>query len=87
MRYEGNEILDFSNVFKEERKVMQVHESIPSTAKTTIPKPADADLDLMMVTTYGPGQEEGSYLLRDLNVAELLDHNFDESKLKKIKVS
>lgn len=86
MRYDDNEVLDFSNVFGEERKIKQVHESVVSTSKITVPKPPEADFDLMMATNFGPGQEEGTYILRDLNIAELLDHNFDESKMKRIRI-
>lgn len=87
MRYQDIDVLNFKNAFGENRSVHQMYLSNEVPSVGTRMKPPEMDLDAMMVALYGEGEEASSHRLRDVNVASLLDYNFDESKLLRVKLA
>lgn len=86
MRYGDIPPVDFVNVFGQEKNIFNMYRGEVGVSNNFRPKPAEMDLDLMYVTLFG-GSAGDSHVLRDLNVAALLDYDFNEAKLRRVRVS
>jgi hypothetical protein len=86
MRYFDIEVIPFVNVFGEVKNLHQMYKGEPAPNSDSRMKPAEMDLDLMYSTLYGENLEGNTYQLRDANIAALLDYNFDEAKLRRVRL-
>jgi hypothetical protein len=86
MRYRNLEQTEFKNVYGESKKIYPVRREEIGSPVSIFPKLVDEDFDAIAVKVFGNNSEFRTYRLRDQNIALLLTHDFDESKLVKVEV-